>query len=476
MFRPIGIRRPFALAAVLALLLPAVAFAQCEIIGDANLCNGAVQLCGPEGLYEYMWIDPAGQFFFDRCIMATTAGTYMLRLTDQFGQSYGPCSKDVAATPPPPCVISGPNSACQGGVARLCGPDGPFTYGWSGPNGFASSAACIDASVEGTYHLSVWSSGTNCPPSTCDQAVTFAPCDTGPPSPPPPPPPDAPPNCPRPAWFWLRQCVVSEHAENRLDPQVFAQVAAAVDAHAAIFSWSDARDGFCSVLHGRPAGLRANAKRQFAAVHANVCAGDLGVNGPGGRMIKLDPSTTFNMRGISTTVGDWLAATDARLAQLDGLTRLNRDARDEYRRIITVGWLMNHGCGIGKVCGSRSIDADRAVVEAFADDPEEPLAAALADDSEDAPVRAQATPNPFSAATTVTFLVSGSSTQNAAIAIYDIAGRKLRDLAIGPQAPGVHQMRWDGRGADGTLVRSGVYFVRGTIGSQRVAGQLTFLR
>src|SRR5689334_14279621 len=75
MFRPIGIRRPFALAAVLALLLPAVAFAQCEIIGDANLCNGAVQLCGPEGLYEYMWIDPAGQFLFDRCIMATTAGT-----------------------------------------------------------------------------------------------------------------------------------------------------------------------------------------------------------------------------------------------------------------------------------------------------------------------------------------------------------------------------------------------------------------
>jgi hypothetical protein len=321
MFRPIGIRRPFALAAVLALLLPAVAFAQCEIIGDANLCNGAVQLCGPEGLYEYMWIDPAGQFLFDRCIMATTAGTYMLRLTDQFGQSYGPCSKNVEATPPPPCVISGPNSACQGGVARLCGPDGPFTYGWSGPSGFASSAACIDASVEGTYHLSVWSSGTNCPPSTCDQAVTFAPCDTGPPSPPPPPPPDAPPNCPRPAWFWLRQCKVSEHAENRLDSQVFAQVAAAVDADAAIFSWSDARDGFCSVLHGRPEGLRANAKRQFAAVHANVCAGDLGIVGPGGRMIKLDRSTPFNMRGISTTVGDWLAATDARLAQLDGLTR-----------------------------------------------------------------------------------------------------------------------------------------------------------
>jgi hypothetical protein len=176
-------------------------------------------------------------------------------------------------------------------------------------------------------------------------------------------------------------------------------------------------------------------------------------------------------------VGDWLAATDARLAQLDGLTRLGREAREEYRRIVTVGWLMNHGCGIGDVCGSRSIDADRAVVEGFSDDPEEPLALALADDgTEGAPVRAQATPNPFSASTTVTFVVTGPSAANVAIAVYDIAGRKLRDLAIGPQTPGVHELRWDGRGADGTLVRSGVYFVRGTIGTQRVTGQLTFLR
>jgi flagellar hook capping protein FlgD len=479
MFRPIRTRRPLALALALALLLPAVAHSQCQISGDSSLCNGPVQLCGPDGQYEYMWIDPAGQFLFDRCIMATTPGTYMLRMTDSFGNAYGPCSKDVEATPPPPCTISGATSGCLGTPVKLCGPEGQFTFAWSGPNGFGSSAACIEATVEGTYHLSVWNSGNNCPPSTCDQLVTFTQCDTGPPSPPPPPPPpppDAPPNCPRPAWFWLRQCVVSEHAEMRFDPQTFAQIAAAVDAGAAIFSWQDARDGFCATLHARPAGLRANAKRQFAAVHANVCAGELGIVGPGGRMIKLDRTAQFQMRGISTTVGDWLAATDARLAQLDGLTRLGREAREEYRRIVTVGWLMNHGCGIGKVCGSRSIDADRAVVESFADDPEEPLAAALADETDDAPMRAQGTPNPFSAATTVTYMVSGSSAQNVAIAVYDIAGRKLRDLAVGPQTPGVHELRWDGRGADGTLVRSGVYFVRGMIGTQRVAGQLTFLR
>src|SRR5262249_61683368 len=103
--------RPFALAAALALLsLPGVTRAQCLITGDSSLCNGPVQLCGPDGLYEYLWIDPAGQFSFDRCLMATQAGTYMLRITDQFGQSFGPCSKAVEASNPPPCVITGPDS------------------------------------------------------------------------------------------------------------------------------------------------------------------------------------------------------------------------------------------------------------------------------------------------------------------------------------------------------------------------------
>ena len=50
------------------------------------------------------------------------------------------------------------------------------------------------------------------------------------------------------------------------------------------------------------------------------------------------------------------------------------------------------------------------------------------------------------------------------------------DLARGPQSPGTHELLWDGRGADGAPVRNGVYFVRGMIGTQRITGQLTFLK
>jgi hypothetical protein len=475
MFRPNRFRT-FALAAALALLSPTgVAFSQCLITGDSSLCNGPVQLCGPEGLYEYLWIDPAGQFSFDRCLTASTPGVYMLRITDEFGSSYGPCSKTVEMTPPPPCDITGPTSAVEGTTVELCGPQGQFTYAWSGPNGFATTSACAQVSVGGTYRLSVWSAGNNCPESMCEHTVTF----TAPPPPPPPPPPpaDAPANCPRPAWFWLRQCLVSERASTRLDSQQFASVAAAVDAAAGIFSWSNARDGFCTTLHARPATLRACAKRQFATVHANVCAGEMGLPEIGGRILKLDRSTRVETRGVSTTVGEWLAATDARLAQLEPLVRLGRDAREEYRRIIAVGWNINHGRGIGRTCGSRMRDSDGAeIVADFVDDPEEPLASQLMDETDNAPVRALGTPNPFSAATTVTYFVGGTGTQDVAISVYDVAGRKVRELAGGSQSPGPHELRWDGRGADGAQVRSGVYFVRGTIGAQRLAGQLTFLK
>ncbi|TMQ52909.1 MAG: T9SS type A sorting domain-containing protein [Candidatus Eisenbacteria bacterium] len=248
-----------------------------------------------------------------------------------------------------------------------------------------------------------------------------------------------------------------------------------MDGAAGTFSWSDARDGFCAALRARPMTLRASAKRQFATVCANVCAGDLGLPPVRGRVIKLDRSTRFVWREVSTTVGDWLSATDVRLAQLE-LLPLGRDARDEYRRIIRVGWHINHGHGIGPVCGRHMTDDDRAVMDGFADDPEEPLAASLMDETENAPARAIGTPNPFSVTTTVSYFVGGAAVEDVAVAVYDVAGRKVRELARGPQAPGTHVLRWDGLGDDGSQVRSGVYFLRGRIGARPLAGQLTFLK
>ncbi|HMB68490.1 MAG TPA: FlgD immunoglobulin-like domain containing protein, partial [bacterium] len=46
------------------------------------------------------------------------------------------------------------------------------------------------------------------------------------------------------------------------------------------------------------------------------------------------------------------------------------------------------------------------------------------------------------------------------LAIYDAAGRLVRELVAGAFPGGAHQTRWDGRDAFGTPVASGVYFAR----------------
>jgi len=46
------------------------------------------------------------------------------------------------------------------------------------------------------------------------------------------------------------------------------------------------------------------------------------------------------------------------------------------------------------------------------------------------------------------------------ITIYDVAGRKVRDLADRVFPAGEHELRWDGTDDDGNLLGRGVYFVR----------------
>lgn len=51
------------------------------------------------------------------------------------------------------------------------------------------------------------------------------------------------------------------------------------------------------------------------------------------------------------------------------------------------------------------------------------------------------------------------------VAVYDVAGRRLRTLHRGLIAAGGHAIEWDGRDASGDRVAAGVYFVRAAAGS-----------
>jgi hypothetical protein len=70
-----------------------------------------------------------------------------------------------------------------------------------------------------------------------------------------------------------------------------------------------------------------------------------------------------------------------------------------------------------------------------------------------------AKPNPSRGSSEIRFLVPSTCTVD--VALFDLAGRKVRSLVAGERStPGDHRIRWDGRDASGAPAQSGVYFVQ----------------
>ena len=67
-------------------------------------------------------------------------------------------------------------------------------------------------------------------------------------------------------------------------------------------------------------------------------------------------------------------------------------------------------------------------------------------------------PNPFNPNTTIEYELRQPGTVT--LSIFDIRGRRVRDLVRQQQAPGLHRAAWDGRDQDGASVASGVYLYR----------------
>lgn len=54
----------------------------------------------------------------------------------------------------------------------------------------------------------------------------------------------------------------------------------------------------------------------------------------------------------------------------------------------------------------------------------------------------------------------------ARVAVFDVTGRKVRQLVNGPLPAGIHRLEWDGRAEDGTRTATGVYWVRADTGAE----------
>ena len=85
-----------------------------------------------------------------------------------------------------------------------------------------------------------------------------------------------------------------------------------------------------------------------------------------------------------------------------------------------------------------------------------------------------ATPNPAHEGTMFRIgLPHGASIE---FALYDLHGRKVRDLAGGDLPAGEHLIRWDGRDRTGALAPSGLYFYRLRVENRVLSGRIVMAR
>jgi flagellar hook assembly protein FlgD len=90
---------------------------------------------------------------------------------------------------------------------------------------------------------------------------------------------------------------------------------------------------------------------------------------------------------------------------------------------------------------------------------------------------ASISPNPFRAATEITYAVpSGEGQAAVRIAIYDCRGRHVRTLIDAEKAGGMHHAVWDGRDHMGHEMASGIYYCRATSGGISISRQIVLLR
>ncbi len=132
-----------------------------------NSTNGSIQLTTSGGTapYQYAWSGPNGYNASTASISGLSAGTYNLILTDDNG-----CSALSSHTLVPPPGLNlftisnkdhgGYDISCNGSsdgtiTSTYSGGTPPYTFAWTGPNGFTASTANIGGLSAGNYTLTV---------------------------------------------------------------------------------------------------------------------------------------------------------------------------------------------------------------------------------------------------------------------------------------------------------------------------------
>lgn len=320
----------------------------CQVSGPTSVTAGsAATLCAPnDGIHTYRWSGPNGFTATTACVTVSEEGTYYLTSRNPFTGSTRQCTHrlDVVGSTgggtTGTCEISGPEQVMGGGTARLCATSRINTsYRWTGPGAFTATSRCITVSAIGTYTVTLRNLSTGrteqCSRYLGDDGDDGTTADD----------PDAAywDNCPRDLQFWRSALTANSSSTTGLSSVDLQAVAREVDRRSTYFSWSNKLQGLRTALSpGAPLTRRKQIARQYAALLANVAAGELGLGFQGDNAIGLDPDTQITFAGAST-VGELIALTD----------RWLRENRGNFARLNATLNQINRGRGIGPTCDSE---------------------------------------------------------------------------------------------------------------------------
>jgi hypothetical protein len=147
---------------------------RCGITGGVDsLCGtGTTTWCAPTAppgyVYTYWWEGPEQYGTTSQCITISTPGTYTVWVTSQYN-CQSSCSRTLYVGGGLDCTIQGDEIVCLGQTVTWCGPTGPYTYLWRGPEQDEATTPCITIGTAGTYTLTV-SDASGCR-STCEKSL-----------------------------------------------------------------------------------------------------------------------------------------------------------------------------------------------------------------------------------------------------------------------------------------------------------------
>jgi hypothetical protein len=220
----------------------------------------------------------------------------------------------------------------------------------------------------------------------------------------------------------------------------------------AIITWQDKRSGSNFDIYAQR--VDASGSVKWASNGAAVCTAafdqvgpQIVSNGSGGAIITWPDTRGGGFHDIYAQLVD---ASGNMKWTANGVAVCTADLDQISQQLCTDGWGGAIVTWQDHHNGTWDVYAERITFAGTIDVPNTPAAVRVVTGL------GQNAPNPFNPLTRITFSVAARG--EVSLRIYDVAGRVLRTLVEGWREAGIYSEIWDGRGDDGIVLPSGVYF------------------